>query len=206
MRTNSTIPSRGIFSVPPRDMFNIPEGSYKSTAYKYSPTNSKVHLVESYSPTFNPSTNPTTPTKISDSKIRQYIWSQIFNDKQYPKDLKRYDGNKNHWHKAKEKWDASLSATKCDFILNSDYILIDKSHPYACNNYDLADGYRFKMLDLNISRSDIHQWKYNLGHFRRRYMNLEGFTIDGRGAFFITLLFMRLSCMQIHTAELHSAS
>ena len=73
MGANSTIPSGGIFFIPPRDMSNIPEYSYESTSYKSTPTNSKVHLVDSYYLTSHPSTNPTIPTKFSDSNILQQI-------------------------------------------------------------------------------------------------------------------------------------
>ena len=65
------------------------------------PTNSKVHIVDSDSLNSDPSTNPTTPTKLSDSKILQLIWIRIFNYKKYLKDLKSHEGNKNHWSKAK---------------------------------------------------------------------------------------------------------
>ena len=100
-------------------MSNIPEDSYESTAYTSMPTNYKVHLVESDSPTSDPSTNPTTPTMLGDSNIFQHICIRIFNDKQYPKELKRYDVNKNLWHKAKENWDAAISADQFYFMINS---------------------------------------------------------------------------------------
>ena len=103
-------------------MSKIKEDSYDSTASKSTPTKSKVHLVDSDYPTFDPSTKPNTPTDISDSNIRQHIWSFIFNEKQDPKNLKRCDGNKNNWCKAKEKWVAATSAAQYDFILKSDYI------------------------------------------------------------------------------------
>ena len=116
MGTNSMISSGDIVFIPTKWISNITEDSYKSTAYKSTPANSKVHLVDSDSPTSDPSTNPTTPTKFRESKIFQQIWSCIFNEKQYPKDLKRYDGNENHWRKAKENWAAVISAAQCDFI------------------------------------------------------------------------------------------
>ena len=65
MRTNYSVHSRDIFSISPWDMSNITEYSYESTPYKSTPTNSKVHLVDSDSLTSDPSTNPTTPTKLS---------------------------------------------------------------------------------------------------------------------------------------------
>ena len=82
MGTNYSIPSRDILLIPPWDMSNITEYSYESTPYKSTPTNSKVHLVDSDSLTSDPSTNTTTPTKLRDYKILQQIWSHIFNDKQ----------------------------------------------------------------------------------------------------------------------------
>ena len=137
-------------------MFNIPEDSYDSRAYKSMPINSKVHIVDSYYLTFNPSTNPTTPTKHRNSKTWQPIWSRIFNNKQEPKVLKRYNYNYNHCHKANENWDAAISAAQCGFILKSGYITTNKSNPYTCNTSDLADGYIFKILDLNILTSYSH--------------------------------------------------
>ena len=70
METNYSIPSGNIFPIPPWDMSNITEYSYESTPYKSTPTNSKVHLVDSDSLTSDPSTNPTTPPNLRDSKIR----------------------------------------------------------------------------------------------------------------------------------------
>ena len=112
-------------------MSNITEYSYESTPYKSTPTNSMVHIVDSDSLTSDPSTNPTTPTKISNYEILQQIWSLILNYKQYLKDLKRYDGNENHWRKAKENWAAVISTAQCDFILKSDYIPPEKSNHYT---------------------------------------------------------------------------
>ena len=51
MGKNSTMPSGDIVLVPPRDTSNITEYSYESKAYKSKITNSKVNLVDSYSPT-----------------------------------------------------------------------------------------------------------------------------------------------------------
>ena len=101
MGTNYSIPSGNILLISPWGMSNTTEYSYDSTPYKCTPTNSKVHLVDSYSLTSDPSTNPTTPTKLRYSKIRQHIWICIFNEKQDPKNLKRYDVTKNHWRMAK---------------------------------------------------------------------------------------------------------
>ena len=98
------------------DMSNISEDSYDFTAYKSTPTNSKVNLVESDSPTSNPSTNPTTPSKLNNFQIHQQIWSRIFSEKQYSKDLKRYNGSENHGIKAKENWAAIISAVRYSFI------------------------------------------------------------------------------------------
>ena len=80
--TNSTIISGDIFSIPPSNISNIPEDSFESTAYKSTPTNSKVHLADSDSLTSDHSTNPTTPTKPSNSNIHQQIWIHIFNNNQ----------------------------------------------------------------------------------------------------------------------------
>ena len=112
-------------------MSKILEDSYESTAYKSTPTNSSVHLADSDSPTSNPSTNPTTPIILSNSKIRQQIYIRILNEKQDPKDLKRYDGNENHWGEAKDNWADAISAAQCGFILKSDYIPTDKFNTYA---------------------------------------------------------------------------
>ena len=116
MANSSTIPSGDIIPIPPSDISNITEDSYEHTAYNYKPTNSKVNILDSDSPTSDPSTNPITPTKLSNSNIRQQIWSRIFNDKQEPRDLMRYDVKNNHWRKAKENWDTAISAAQCDFI------------------------------------------------------------------------------------------
>ena len=69
MGTNPSIASGDIFSIPPRDMSNTPEDSHKYISYKSMPTNSKVHIVDSYYPTSDPSTNLTTHTKLGNSKI-----------------------------------------------------------------------------------------------------------------------------------------
>ena len=79
-----------------------------NTLYKSTPTNSKVHLMDSDSLASDPSTNPTTPTNIRNSKTLKQIWSHIFNYKHYLKDLKRYEGNENHLCKTKENWDAAI--------------------------------------------------------------------------------------------------
>ena len=112
MGTNSKILSGRISLIPPRDMSKITEDSHESTAYKYMPTQSKVHLADSDSPNSDSSTNHNTPTNISDSNIHQHIYSCIFNDKQDPKEIKRYDGNKNNWCKAKENWAVAISAAQ----------------------------------------------------------------------------------------------
>ena len=119
METNSKIPSGDIFPITSRDLSNIPEDTY-ATFYNSTssvPTNPKVQLFEPDPTTYvksnsNPisKTTITPPIKLNDSKIRQHIWIRIFNENQYHKDLKRYDGNENHWRKAKENWAAAISA------------------------------------------------------------------------------------------------
>ena len=96
--------------------------------------------MDSDSPTYDPSTNHTTPTNLSDSKTCQQIWSRILNEKKYPKDLNMYNVNDNHWSKAKDNWATAISVAQYNFILKSDYTPPDKSNPYVCNNSDLADG------------------------------------------------------------------
>ena len=172
----------GYFLIFPKDMSNILEYSYGSTSYKYTPTNSKVYLVDSDYPTYEPSTNPTKPTKISRSNILQHIWSGIFNDKQEPKDRTIYNGNDNHWRKAKEKWDAAISAAKFNYILKSDYIPPGKSKKYEWNTYDLTDSYIFKILDLNLPTSDSHKCRNALERFSKRDPNVEELITNGNGA------------------------
>ena len=46
---------------------------------------------------------------------------------------------KNHWRKAKENSAVTISAAKFDFMVNLDYISLDKYNTYACNNFDLAN-------------------------------------------------------------------
>ena len=154
------------------------------------PTNYKVHLVESDSPTSDPSTNLTTHTMLGDSNIFQHICIRIFNDKKYPKELKRYDGNNNLWHKAKENWDADILAAQCNFILNPDFIPTDNSKPHECSSSNLNDGYIFKILFLNIPTSYSHQYRNKLEPFCKRDLNVEGLITDGSRAWFaITNLF-----------------
>ena len=98
-------------------------------SYKYTHTNYNLNLVDpeylytntSMSPSMIPSIMPTKLPKLRKSKIRQQIWSRIFDNKQDPKDPKRYFGSGNHWPKAKENWDAAISVEQCDFILKSKY-------------------------------------------------------------------------------------
>ena len=116
--TNSNILCGDISLIPPRDFSKIPEDTYAVTFYKSTPsatTNSKIHLVNPDYTTYvksnsDSTSDPISLLKLRDSKIYQQIWSCIFNDKQYPKDLKRYNENKNDWHNAKENWDATISA------------------------------------------------------------------------------------------------
>ena len=146
--------------------------------------------MDSDSLTSDPSINPTIPTKFRNSNILQQIWSCILNYKQYLKDLKSYEGKKNHWHKAKENWAAAISAAQCDFTLNPDYIPTDKSKPHEWNTSDLDDGYIFKILFLNIPTSDSHQCRNKLEPFCKRDLNVEGLITDGSRAWFaITNLF-----------------
>ena len=79
--------------------------------------------------------------------------------------MKRYYGNKNHWRKANDNWDATISVAQCGFILKSYYIPPDKSNPYACNTSEFAGGYIFKILDLKIPTSDSKQCRDALERF-----------------------------------------
>ena len=54
MGTNYSIPSRDILLIPPWDMSNITKYSCDSKLYKCTPTNSRVHLVDSDSLTTDP--------------------------------------------------------------------------------------------------------------------------------------------------------
>ena len=75
-------------------------------------------------------------------------------------------------------------------MIKSDYNPPDKYDPYTCNTSDLADGYIFNILDLNITTSDSHQFWNALKRFHKRYPNGEGFITDGRGSWFaITTLY-----------------
>ena len=111
---NSTMPSGDTFSITPRDMSKTPSGD----TYNSIPTNSKVHLVNpkylstnpSMSPSMVPSIVSTNLPKFRNYMIIQQIYNNIFNGKQEPKDLKRYDCNGNHWRKAMENWTAAISA------------------------------------------------------------------------------------------------
>ena len=131
-----------------------------------------------------PSILTTNLPKLRESNIRQQMWSHIFNEKQDPKDLKNYYGNDNHWSKAKENWDAIISAAQCEFILKYDYIPPYNSYTYTCNTSDLADGYIFNILDLNIPASSSHQYRNVIERFRKRDPKGEGFIIDVRGEWF----------------------
>ena len=104
MRTNFKIPSGDIFPIPSRYLSKIPEDTY-ATFYNsvYSASkNPKVQLVEpdptiyvNYNSDSISKTTTTPPIKLSNSNIRQHIWSCIFNNIKDTKDLKMYDGNKN---------------------------------------------------------------------------------------------------------------
>ena len=163
----------------------------------YAPTNPKVQLFELDPTTYMiynyDSISETTITphiNLSDPKIFQQIWSQIFNDKQDPKYLKRYYGNENPCRKSKENWAAAISAAQCDFMIKSDYVPPDKSDPYYYSTSELADGYIFRILHLNIPTSDSHQCRNSLKLFCKRDPNGEGFITDGCGAWFtITALY-----------------
>ena len=95
------IPYGNIFLVPPRDLSKIIEDTYAATFYKSmssAPTNSKIHLVDpNYTTSVKSSSDstydPIRPLNLSNSKIRQQIWSHIFDFKQHHKDIKRYHGN-----------------------------------------------------------------------------------------------------------------
>ena len=78
-----------------------------------------------------------------------------------------------------------FSVTQCDFMLKSNYIPPDNSDPYACNTYDLADGYIFKILDLNITTRDSHQCRNVLERFHKRDHNGESFIIDRHRILFL---------------------
>ena len=111
---------------------------HSTTLWSFAPANPMIQLFEPYPTTYVKSnsnstskTTITSPINIRDYKIRQQIWSRIFNDKQDHKDLKRYDGNENHWRKDKENWAAAISAARCDFMLKFDYFPPDKSDPYS---------------------------------------------------------------------------
>ena len=109
MQINSKIPFGDISLIPPRDLSNIPEDIYSATFYKSTsstPTNLKIHLVNTYSTTSvktnsGSTSDPIPPLNLSDFKIRQQIWIHIFNYKQDPKYLKRYNDNRNQFLKAK---------------------------------------------------------------------------------------------------------
>ena len=63
-------------------------------------------------------------------------------------------------------------------------------YQYACNISDLADGYIFNILDLNIPTSKSYQCRNPFGRYIKRYPKGEGFIVDGRGAWFsITFLY-----------------
>ena len=123
MGTSSKIPSGGFFPIPPWDLSKIPEDTYAATFYKstYSaPTNYKIHLFNPYYTTYikshsDSTSNPIPHLNLSNSKFCQQICSRIFNDKQYPKELKRYDGINKHWRKTKEKWTVAISEGQCYF-------------------------------------------------------------------------------------------
>ena len=189
METNYNIPFSDILPISPRNWSKIPEDTYPATFYKFTssaPTNSKIHLINPYSTTSIKSNSDSTfdsipPLKLSNSNTHQQNCSHIFNDKQDPKDLKRYYGNEKHWHKAKETWASAISAAQCDFMLKSDYVHTDKSDTYACNKSDLADGYIFKILYLNLPTSNSHQWRNALERFHNRDKNEEVFITYGRG-------------------------
>ena len=193
MGTNSKIPSGDILPIPSSDLSHIPEDNYATfyNSASSAPTNPKVHLVDPDPTTYVKSnsdsvyeTTITPPIKLIDSNRRQQIWSRLFNDKQYPKDLKRYDGNENHWRNAKENWASAISASRWYFMLKSDYVPPDNSDPYAFNTSNLADGYIFNILDLKIPTSGIHQCWNALKRFRKRDPNRKGFIADGRRAWF----------------------
>ena len=104
MGTNPKIPSGDFPPIPPRYLSKIPEDNIAATSYKSTssaPTDYKIHLVyPDTATTVNPITdstsNPIPNIKLRESNIRQKICSRTLNKKQEPKDLKRYDGNKNN--------------------------------------------------------------------------------------------------------------
>ena len=85
---------------------------------------------------------------------------------------------------------SSSVGPQCDFMLKSYYVHTDKYDTYACNKSDLADGYIFKILDLNLPTSNSHQWRNALKRFHNRDKNEEVFITYGRGVWFsITALY-----------------
>ena len=144
--TNSTIPSGYIYKIPSGNNYNVLPVEPGSSS----------DIIRSATSTI-PSMLPTNLPKLRDSEICQQIWSHIFNSKQDPKYLKRYNGNKNHWRKVKNNWEAAISASKWDFILKSSRVSQDDLDPYACNTANLEDGYIFKILDLNTPTINSHQ-------------------------------------------------
>ena len=114
------------------------------------PNNYKIHLVDpdpatTVKPNSDSTSNPIPNINPSSSKICQHTWSQIFNNKQEPRDINRCDDKENNWLKAKENWDAAISAAKYYFMLKYEYVPPDKSDPYTCNTSNLAGGYIFKI-------------------------------------------------------------
>ena len=64
------------------------------------------------------------------------------------------------------------------------------SDPYTCNTSNLSEVYIFKILNLNIPASSIHQCRNSLEHFRKRDLKGEGIITDGCWAWFtITALY-----------------
>ena len=103
MGTNSKIPSSDIFPIPSRDLSKILEDTYATfyNSASSAPTDPNVQLVEpdpttcvKYNSHYISKTTITPPINLSDSKICQQIWSHILSNKQYHKDIKRYDEKK----------------------------------------------------------------------------------------------------------------
>ena len=78
----------------------------------------------------------------------------------------------------------AISAAQCDFILKSEYIPPYKSDPYACNTFNIANEYIFKVIDLNMPASSIHQFRNALERFCKRDQKGKGFITNGWRAWF----------------------
>ena len=140
--------------------------------------------------------------KISNGNIRQQIWIRILNNKQDPKDLKRYNFNYNHWRKVKDKWAASVYAVQCNFILKSGYFPPDNCELYAWNTSDIEGG-----IYINIPTSNSHQFWNALERYRKRDSKGGGFFSDGIGVYFIVEMYENIThTNSYHRVALHKLS